>query len=77
MLFHRLDCLNQSCPEHRLTDIQNLVGVTQGSTENTQEYIARVRGFDVRLNKVTLGEVMNIFCLLGMTNNRYNASRGH
>ena len=33
--------------------------------------MTRVRGFDAHLNKVTLGEVMNIFYLLGMTDHRY------
>ena len=53
-------------------DTQNLVSLTQGSTANTAEYMDRVRGFDVRLDKLTLGEVINIFCLLAMTDNRYN-----
>jgi len=34
--------------------------------------MARVRGFDACPNKVTMGEVMNIFCLLGMTDHRYD-----
>ena len=72
VLFHLLDRLNPSRPEHRLTDICNLVSLTQGSHEETVEYMARVRGFDARLNKVTLGEVMNIFFLLGMTDNKYD-----
>ena len=72
MLRHLLDCLNPSRPEHRLVDICHLVGLTQGPTEGTAKYMARVRGFDACLNRVTMGEVMNIFCLLGMTNHRYN-----
>ena len=39
--------------------------------------MARVRGFDACLNKVTLGEVMNIFCLLGMTDNKYDGILNH
>ena len=72
MLAHLLDRLNPSRPEHRLSDIRHLVGLTQGSHESTAEYMARVRGFDARLNKVTLGEVMTIFCLLGMSDNKYD-----
>ena len=72
MLDHLLDRLNPSRPEHRLTNIRQFVGLTQGSHETTAEYMARVRGFDARLNKVTLGEVMTIFCLLGMSDNKYD-----
>ena len=35
MLFHLQDRLNPSRPEHRLTDIRNLVSLTQGSNEET------------------------------------------
>jgi len=73
MLFHLLDCLNTSCPEYRLIDIRNLVIIGQGSTEDIAEYIARVRAFDTRLHNVTFGKVMNIFCLLGMTDDRYGS----
>ena len=72
MLFHLLDRLNPSRPEHRLTDIRNLVSLTQGSHEETAEYMACVQGFGARLNKGTLCEVMDICCLLGMLDNNYD-----
>jgi len=49
------------------------MGLTQGSTEGTAEYMARVRGFDARLNKVTISDVMNIFYLLEKTVHRYDS----
>ena len=72
MLHHLLDCLNPSCPEHRLADIQNLVSLIQGPTEKTAECMASMRGFDACLNKVTLWKVMNTCYSLGMTDNKYD-----
>ena len=48
------------------------MGLTQGPFEGTVEYMARFRGVDASINKVTLGEVMNILCILRMTDNRYD-----
>ena len=72
MLHHLLDCLNPSRPEHRLADTCHLVGLTQGPTEGTAECMAWVRGFDARLNKLVMGEVINTVCLLGMIDHRYD-----
>ena len=39
--------------------------------------MVRVREFNMQLNKVTLGEVMNIFCLSEMTDNRHDGILSH
>jgi len=70
MIHHLLDHTNPSRPAHRLTDIHNLISLAQGSTSNTIKYIPQVRGFDTCLNKVTLGKVMNVLYLFGMTDNQ-------
>jgi len=77
MIHHLLGGFNPSHTEHRLTDIQNLVSLTQYSTENNAEYMAQVRDFDARLNKVMLNKVMHKCCLLRMSDNKYNGILNH